>query len=258
MSTTTQRLGSTLRRTAWQAIPTVIGVILLNFFLMQLVPGDAADVIAAESGAATAETMAQLRTHFGLDLPVLNQLGAYLNNLAHLSLGVSPRHNVPVVDLIAGRLGATLLLMLTALGLALLAGLVLGGVMATHVGKWQDRLLSVLALLLYSTPGFWLGLMAIVLFAVKLGWLPTGGNITIGADLQGWDHVVDVAQHLILPALAMSGFLIAIFSRLTRSAMLEVSRQDHVRTAQAKGLGPVRITLRHVPVSYTHLRAHET
>ena len=136
--------------------------------------------------------------------------------------------------------------MLTALGLALLAGLVLGGVMATHVGKWQDRLLSVLALLLYSTPGFWLGLMAIVLFAVKLGWLPTGGNITIGADLQGWDHVVDVAQHLILPALAMSGFLIAIFSRLTRSAMLEVSRQDHVRTAQAKGLGPVRITLRHV------------
>ncbi|MFT4191702.1 MAG: ABC transporter permease [Comamonas sp.] len=243
---TARRLALTFKRTAWQAVPTVIGVVILNFFLMQLVPGDAADVIAAESGSATAETMAQLRTHFGLDLPVLHQLGVYLGNLANFSLGVSPRHNVPVLDLIGSRLGATLLLMVTALGLALLVGLVLGSLMATHAGRWVDRLLSVLALVLYSTPGFWLGLMAIVLFAVKLGWLPTGGNVTIGADLHGWAYVRDVAEHLVLPALAMSGFFIAIFSRLTRASMLEVSRQDHVRTAQAKGLGPLKVTLRHV------------
>lgn len=244
--TTRSRVGHTLQRTAWQAVPTVLGVVVLNFFLLQLVPGDAADVIAAESGSATAETMAQLRTHFGLDLPLLDRLLAYLNNLAHFHLGTSPRHNQPVLDLIGGRLGSTLLLMVTALGMALAMGVLLGTIMATWVGKWQDRSLSVLALLLYSTPGFWLGLMAIVLFSVKLGWLPTGGNLTIGAGLTGWALVKDAARHLVLPSLAMAGFFVAIFSRLTRAAMLEVSHQDFVRTATAKGLTPVAITLRHV------------
>lgn len=236
----------TLVRTAWQAVPTVIGVILLNFLLMQWIPGDAADVVAAESGSATAESMAQLRTHFGLDLPVLHQLGAYLNNLAHLSLGVSPRYNMPVTALIGARLGNTLLLMLTALAFALAIGIAAGTFMATRVGRWQDRTLSVAALLLYSTPGFWLGLMAIVLFSVHLGWLPTGGSESIGAGYTGWTHVVDGARHLVLPALAMAGFYIAIFSRLTRAAMLEVARQDFVRTAEAKGLHPWRVNLRHI------------
>lgn len=242
----TSRLLLTLRRTAWQAVPTVVGVVLLNFFLMQLVPGDAADVIAAESGAATAETMDQLRAHFGLDLPAVQQLVAYFHKLSQFSLGVSPRHNLPVLELIGARLGSTLLLMGVSLGLALLVGIVLGALMSSHVGRWPDRVLSVLALLLYSTPGFWLGLMAIVLFSVQLGWLPTGGNGTIGADLQGWAWVVDTARHMVLPTLAMAGFFIAIFSRLTRASMLEVSRQDHVRTAQAKGLSPLKVTLRHI------------
>lgn len=222
------------------------GVIILNFLLLQLLPGDAADVIAAESGSATAESMAQLRQHFGLDLPLLEQLSAYLGNLAHFSLGTSPRYNLPVTALIGARLGNTLLLMATALGMALAIGITLGCIMATHVGRWPDRLLSVLALLLYSTPSFWLGLMAVVLFSVHLGWLPAGGSGTIGADVTGWAAVVDTARHLALPALAMSGFYIAIFSRLTRSAMLEVSRQDFIRTAEAKGLAPLAITLRHV------------
>lgn len=243
---TLNRVGHTLQRTAWQAVPTVLGVVVLNFFLLQWVPGDAADVIAAEAGSATAETMAQLRSHFGLDLPLLERLLAYLNNLAHLHLGVSPRHNMPVLDLIGGRLGSTLLLMVTALSLALAVGVLLGTTMATWAGKWQDRVLSVLALLLYSTPGFWLGLMAIVLFSVKLGWLPTGGYLTIGAGLSGWALVQDGARHLLLPALAMAGFFVAIFSRLTRAAMLEVSNQDFVRTATAKGLSPAAITLRHI------------
>ncbi|HVR49290.1 MAG TPA: ABC transporter permease [Pseudorhodoferax sp.] len=242
----TSRLLRTLRRTAWQAVPTVVGVVLLNFLLMQLVPGDAADVIAAEAGAATAETMDQLRAHFGLDLPAVQQLLAYFHQLSQFSLGVSPRHNLPVLELIGARLGATLLLMGVSLSLALGVGIVLGALMSTHVGRWPDRVLSVLALLLYSTPGFWLGLMAIVLFSVQLGWLPTGGSGTIGADLQGWARVVDTARHMVLPTLAMAGFFIAIFSRLTRASMLEVSRQDHVRTAQAKGLSPFKVTLRHI------------
>ncbi len=240
------KAGRVLRRTLWQAVPTVIGVVILNFCLLQLVPGDAADVIAAESGSATAESMAQMRSHFGLDLPVLQQLGAYLNNLAHFSLGTSPRYNMPVTELIGSRLPNTLLLMLAALGAALAVGLLLGSIMASRVGRWPDRLLSVLALLLYSTPSFWLGLMSVVLFSVHLGWLPTGGSASIGANLTGWDSVLDRLRHLVLPALAMSGFYIAIFSRLTRASMLEVSRQDFVRTAVAKGLHPLRVACRHV------------
>lgn len=240
------KVGRVLRRTLWQAVPTVIGVVILNFCLLQLVPGDAADVIAAESGSATAESMAQMRSHFGLDLPLLEQLGAYLNQLAHFSLGISPRYNLPVTELIGSRLPNTLLLMLAALGTALAVGLLLGGIMASRVGRWPDRLLSVLALLLYSTPSFWLGLMSVVLFSVHLGWLPTGGSASIGVHLAGWDGVVDRLRHLVLPALAMSGFYIAIFARLTRASMLEVSRQDFVRTAVAKGLHPLRVSVLHV------------
>lgn len=240
------RLTGVLRRTALQAIPTVIGIVILNFCLLQLLPGDAADVLAAEAGAATAEGMAAIRRHFGLDLPMLQQLWAYLVNLAHFDLGLSPRHNQPVLDLILARLGPTLVLMGSALGLALAGGILCGTIMAAGVGRWPDRVLSVLALVLYSTPSFWLGLMAVVLFAVKLGWLPPGGNVSIDAGLSGWAFAADYARHLVLPALAMAGFFLAIFSRLTRAAMLEVSRQDFVRTAQAKGLSPFAVTVRHV------------
>ena len=224
----------------------VIGVVILNFLLLQLVPGDAADVIAAESGSATAESMQQLRQHFGLDVPMWHQLGNYLNQLLHFSLGQSPRYNLPVTTLIGDRIGNTLLLMVTSLLLALALGIALGTVMATQVGRWPDRVLSVLALLLYSTPSFWLGLMAIVLFSVHLGWLPAGGNTTIGGQATGLAALLDTARHLVLPALAMGGFYIAIFSRLTRAAILEVSRLDFIRTATAKGLSPNAVTIKHV------------
>lgn len=235
-----------IARTALQAVPTVLGIILLTFLLLQAVPGDAAQVMAAESGAATFEMMSQLRERFGLDVPLLQQFIAYLDNLSRLSLGVSPRFNLPVSELIASRLGNTLLLMGAALGAALVLGLAMGTVMGAFAGRWPDRLLSVCALLLYSTPGFWLALMAIVLFSIKLGWLPSGGTSTIGADLQGGAWLFDRLRYLLLPALAMSAFYIAIFARLTRAAYLEVSRLDFVRTAHAKGLHPVTVALRHV------------
>lgn len=241
--------GRTLRvlaRSLLQAVPTVIGVVLLSFFLLQAVPGDAADVIAAESGSATEASMAALRTHFGLDQPVLQQLGDYLRNLATLNLGVSPRFNLPVSDLIFSRLGNTVLLMGSALACALATGIALGAVMASFAGRWLDRALSLAALLLYSTPGFWLGLMAIILLSVKLGWLPPGGVSTIGSGATGLAHALDVARHLALPTLALASFYVAIFARLTRAAMLEVNRQDFVRTAHAKGLTPRAVALRHV------------
>ena len=246
MSSTPSRLRGVLRKALWQALPTIIGIVIVIFLLLQLLPGDAVDVIAAEAGAATQETMERLRAHFGLDVSVAQQLWNYLNNLLHFNLGNSPRHNMPVTTLIGMRVGNTLVLMASALGLAFVMGVFLGAIMAFRAGKWPDRVLSVLVLILYSTPSFWLGLMAIVLFSVKLGWFPTGGSMTIGAGLTGWAYFVDLIRHLTLPAIAMAGFFIAIFSRLTRSSMLEVSRQDFVRTAQAKGVGPIALTLRHV------------
>jgi len=240
-----RRIATTLRRTAIHAVPTVLGIIVLDFLLLQLMPGDAADVIASESGVATAESMAMLRQHFGLDQPVLTRLVNFLGHLAQFNLGFSPRYNMPVVDLILQRLPGTLMLMVTALAFALLIGIVVGSVMAAWAGRWPDRILSVVVLLFYSMPGFWVGLMAIVLFSVKLGWLPSDGDMTVGAGLTGWALIADRLQHLILPALALASFFVAVYARLTRASMLEVQRQDFMRTAQAKGLHPFLIQLRH-------------
>ncbi len=239
------RTGAVLRRTAIQALPTMLGIIVLCFFLLQLVPGDVADVLAGEAGSATAETMAALRERIGLDQPMLTQLVTYLSNLAQLDLGQSARFNLPVTQLIGERLPGTLLLMLTALGMALLLGILAGWVMAIFAGRWPDRLLQVVVLLFYSTPGFWIGLMAIVLFSVKLGWLPSNGSMTVGVSLSGWALIADRAQYLLLPALAMSSFFIAVYARLTRAAVLEVQGQDFMRTAAAKGLHPAVIQFHH-------------
>ncbi|MDR2111936.1 MAG: ABC transporter permease [Candidatus Accumulibacter sp.] len=240
------RVRATLWRTFLQAIPTVFGIVILVFLLLQLVPGDAADVLAGESGGITEEGLAMLRARFGLDQPIVVQLLAYLNHLAHFSLGYSPRYNAPVMDLIMSRLPGTLILMLLSQFIAIAAGIALGAVMATWAGQWPDRLLSLAALLLYSTPGFWIGLMALVVFSVWFGWLPSGGDITIGADLRGWAHVKDFAAHAVLPVTALAGFFVAIYARLVRASMLEISRQDFVRTAHAKGLAPFVVSVRHI------------
>eukprot|EP01031_Cornospumella_fuschlensis_P046067 gene46067-56392_t len=210
---------------------TLLGIIILNFFLLQLAPGDAADVLAGEAGSATEESVAALRARFGLDSPVLEQLATYLNNLAHFSLGFSPRYGMPVADLIAQRLPGTLTLMAVALIIAIFLGVILGSLMATFAGRIPDRLLSVFSLLFYSIPSFWIGLMLIVFFSVKLGWLPSGGSGTIGSRLTGWAALVDAARYMVLPATSLALFYVAIYARLTRASMLEVKNQDFVRTA---------------------------
>ncbi len=235
-----------LRRSLLRALPTALGVVLLNFVLLQMVPGDAVDALVAESGSATAETTALLRHQYGLDQSSAHQLGDYLGHLLHFSLGYSPRYDMPVLDLILARLPNTLLLMSLALAISLTLGVTLGTVMATWARRWPDRVLSSIAFLLYSTPGFWVGLMAIVLFAVQLGWLPSGGDGTIGAELHGLDKLFDTLRHAVLPACTLASFFVAVYARLTRAAMLEVQTQDYVRTARAKGLHPARVTLRHV------------
>lgn len=235
-----------LHKPLTRALPTALGVIVLNFILLQWVPGDAVDALVAEAGSATAETTALLREQYGLDKPPLHQFGDYVGHLLQFSLGYSPRYGMPVLDVIGSRLPNTLLLMGLGLSISLILGVGIGVIMALWAGKWPDRLFSAIAFLLYSTPGFWIGLMAIVLFAVHLNWLPSGGDGTIGADLQGVDRILDKLKHALLPAATLATFFIAVYARLTRAAILDVLTQDYVRTARAKGLSRWRVTVRHV------------
>ena len=240
------RVAATIRRTLIQAVPTLCAVIIIDFFLLKLAPGDAADAFAAEAGSATAETMTALRVHFGLDQPLLVQFVAYIDNLLHMSLGFSPLYGMPVSQLIAERLPGSLELMATALVFALVIGIAIGVLMASFAGGPMDRVLSIVTLLFYSVPGFWVGLMLIVAFSVRLGWLPSGGFETIGGGLTGWAAFVDRVRHLVLPATSLALFFVAIYARLVRASMLEVRDQDYIRTAAAKGLSRRAITLRHM------------
>lgn len=235
-----------VRRLA-QLVPTILFVAIGNFVLVRLAPGDLADVLAGESGAATPEYMAQLRSEFGLDQPLWAQFLAYMNRLAHLNLGYSFRYHQDVLDLIGSRVAATLLLALTAITIALILGVVFGILASRFRGSLLDELISVIATIGFSVPLFWVGLMGVVLFSVKLNWLPIGGMWTIGGQQTGWyGNVVDVGRHLVLPAATLSIFFMAIYSRITRSAMLEVSQLDFVRTARAKGISETRIVVRHI------------
>ncbi len=219
---------------------------MLNFLLLRLAPGDAASVLAGEAGSATPEYMAQLRQRFGLDQPVLVQLALYMKNMVALDLGFSFRYNMPVLTLILNRLGPTLLLMGVTLVLSVGAGVTLGILAASRAKRWRDTLISILALVSYATPLFWIGLMLVVVFSLKLDWLPTSGMETVAAFHEGWSRVLDIARHLILPAVTLSLFYMALYTRLMRAAMLEQAGMDYVTTARAKGVSEGRITLAHV------------
>lgn len=235
-----------LARRLTQAVVLVVAVVILNFCLLRLAPGDVADVLAGEAGAADRTYVAELRARFGLDQPLLVQLGRYVWNLARLDLGYSFRNNLPVITLILQRLPATLLLMTASLGLAFIGGLVLGVTAARRVRSLTDHVIAVLALLGYAMPLFWLGLMLIVVFTLKLRLLPGAGMYTVGAADTLLGHAVDVLRHLILPAITLSLFYMATYTRLMRASMLEVSGMDYVRTARAKGVSERAIAYRHV------------
>ena len=241
----TGQLGRFLVRRLSQAVVTVACVAVLNFLLLHLAPGDVVDVLAGEAGAADARYVVELRQKFGLDQPLAVQLGRYLWSLARLDLGHSFRHEMPVFQLILQRLAPTLLLMAASLGIALVGGLVLGVTAARRVRTVTDNTISVLALLAYATPLFWLGLMLIVLFTLKLGVLPAGGMYTIGAVQSAAARALDVVRHLILPATTLALFYMATYTRLMRASMLEVLGSDYVRTAHAKGLTARRVAYAH-------------
>jgi peptide/nickel transport system permease protein len=229
-----------------KAAVILLAIMIFNFLLIHAAPGDPAAVMAGEAGATDEKFIADLRARFGLDQPFGVQLWLYVKSMVQLDLGFSYRQNMPVADLIWQRLPATLLLTMSAFVISLVLGVIAGVLAASKQGTWWDTVISTLALLFYATPLFWVALMASLLFSVVLGWLPGFGYETIGANYTGLARALDIGKHLILPATTLGLFFMAVYMRMTRASMLEMSRLDFVKTARAKGLRNGVIQRRHV------------
>ncbi|KAF0228333.1 MAG: peptide/nickel transport system permease [Beijerinckiaceae bacterium] len=234
----------------FKALLVIVAIAALNFLLIRLAPGDPASVMAGEAGATDPKYVDMLRARFGLDQPLWKQLALYLGQIVQFDLGFSYRNQVPVIALIGERLPATLLLMASSFVVSLVLGLGLGmaaaGVRFFGRARWLDSAIMSIALIFYATPLFWLALMMVLVFSVQLDWLPAFGMESVGANLKGWARIVDIAQHLVLPTLALSLFFMSVYVRLARAAMMEVMTQDHVRTGFAKGLTGGEVLRRHV------------
>jgi peptide/nickel transport system permease protein len=220
--------------------PVLLGVTVIVFLVMALIPGDPAMAILGTY--ATPESLAQVRAELGLNHPLPIRYLFWLNALLHGNLGWSYILHKPVLDEVMARLGPTMLLAGASLVLCAIIGIPLGIIAAVRQNAWEDKLITVTVLIGVSTPSFWLGMLLILWFAVRLQWLPDGGMY----DLFGDGGIVDLFTHLALPAITLAAVPAAVLVRLTRTAMLEVMRQDYVRTARAKGVRESRVILRHV------------
>ncbi len=227
------------------AIPLLLGVIIVNFMLIQLAPGDPVTLLVGDFPAPE-EYVRQVRADFGLDRPVHERLVLYLGQLARGNLGYSFANRLAVAELIGNRIGATLQLMLSALVVALIIGVTLGVIAARGRGKLPDVFAQIGALVGYSVPDFWLGQVLIILFAVTLAWLPSQGMRSPRSVATGMNAFLETLPYLILPAAALSVRFIALFSRITRSAMLDILHADFVLGARAKGLSEWRVLTAHV------------
>jgi ABC-type dipeptide/oligopeptide/nickel transport system permease component len=217
-----------IRRLGGLVVTTVL-VSVATFFAMRLVPGDPARLAVGES--APQETVEAFRVQWGLDQPLYVQLGRFLGGLATGDLGRSYRTRGPVWDELKTRILPTFLLTLTGLGLALVVGILAGMLAALRRGSWLDTGLALLSTLGISLPVFWVGILLMMLFAAKLRWVPSSG----------WGDW----RHLVLPAFTLGVGFFASISRMTRSSLLEVLRDDYVRTAKAKGLTQRKVLFKH-------------
>jgi peptide/nickel transport system permease protein len=229
-----------------QGLALVLAVVILNFVLVHAAPGDPVETIAGASGGMSPELMAQLRTQYGLDKPLPVQLGVYLSKVAQGDLGFSYFFNLPVSEMIVERLPATLLLVVSAVLLAFVVGTGLGVLSARKPNGALSQFITVLSLVGFAAPIFWVGIMLVILFASIWPILPVAGMRSIdSAGGGGWADMVDVAKHLVLPSFTLSLVYLAQYSRLARSAMLDVLGSDFIRTARAKGLAEGVVLYKH-------------
>ncbi len=238
-------------------IPTVFGISVLVFLMIHMVPGDPAEMMLGER--APKEALEQLRKQLGLNEPLYVQYGLFLSRLARGDLGRALRTNEKITKEIAERFPATVELSIAAMIFAVTLGMLAGIISATKQYSVFDYSSMVLSLVGVSMPIFWLGLILMIVFSVHLGWLPLSGRLSYNIQLEtvtglyivdsiltgNWPALKDAVWHIILPAFTLSTIPMAIIARITRSSMLEVLRQDYIRTAKAKGLSPTMVHYKH-------------
>ena len=240
-----------LGRRILHSLPTLFGVSLVAFLLIRMVPGDPVLLMLGERGGSP-ETVAQLREKLGLDRTLAEQYGRFIGHALQGDLGESIFSQRSVWEEFVDRFPATVELSLVALFWAVLLGIPLGVLAALKRRGWVDHLLMSASLIGYSMPIFWWGLILIMFFSVQLGWTPVSGRIGVAYDLEpwsgfllidtwrrglGWAGFMSAVQHMILPAIVLGTVPVAAIARMTRSSLLEVLREDYVRTAKAKGMG---------------------
>ena len=232
-------MGFYILRRLLSAIPVIFGLTVIVFFIMAMIPGDPA--LAILGAYATPENIAKINRDLGLDEPLVHQYVIWLSNMLQGDFGRSYSLNRPVIDEVLERFSATLILAGTSLVICSVLGLLAGIVSAVRQFGWADRIITFVVLIGISIPSFWLGLLLILLFAVTWQVLPASGMFAIygGGDLP------DLILHLIMPAFTLAVVATGVIARLTRAAMLEVLRQDYIRTARAKGLTERRVIYRH-------------
>ena len=231
-------MGTFVLRRALQGVLVLLLVSAFTFFLVNLAPGGPSAAVSLERTAAEREA---LYRQYGLDKPVTVRYLNWLGDIVQGDLGTSLNQGLPVAGLLIQRLNNTLQLALSALFLTALFGVTLGVLAAVTQNRLPDHLISSIATLGMSVPGFWLGIVGIILFSVKLGWLPSSGIATVGTPFS----LLDRLEHLVLPAGVLAFTLLPNVVRVARSAMLEVMRSDYVRTAKAKGLPERSVLLKH-------------
>ncbi len=224
----------------------MLGVVVLNFLLIRLAPGDPAVVIAGEMGGATEEMLESIREDYGLNKPVLTQLWIYISGVATGNLGESFFFNQPVSSLIAARVGPTILLVISAQIISIVLGVFLGVIAARKPNGVMSAFVSVFATIGYAVPVFWTGIMLIILFASAIPIFPVEGMQSVKLrDAPFLTQALDVAHHLVLPAFTLAIIYLAQYARLSRASMLEVLGSDYIRTARAKGSPERSVLFKH-------------
>ncbi|SDO37364.1 peptide/nickel transport system permease protein [Lutimaribacter pacificus] len=232
-------MGGYILKRLISAIPVLLGITIIVFLIMSLIPGDPATAILGSY--ATPENVEKLNRDLGLDKPMVQRYFIWLGNMLTGDFGRSFSLNRPVIDEVLERFNATLILAGTAFVLCSVLGILAGVVSAARQYGFADKAITFVVLIGISVPSFFLGMMMILLFAVNLRWLPVSGMYAIygGGDLP------DLLNHLVMPALALAAVATGVIARLSRSAMLEVLRQDFIRTARAKGVPERRVIMGH-------------
>ena len=223
----------------------LLAVIILNFGMMHLAPGDVADSISQSMGGADEEILNEIRATYGLDRPFIVQLGSYIGKVIRFDLGYSFFYTQPVSQLIFQKLPATLLLVLTAQFVALIVGVFLGVYSAQRPNGLSSHFVSFFALFGYSAPVFWSGLLLLIGFSLHIQWFPVAGMRDVTIEGNFLEEAIDIIRHMVLPVITLASIFLALYSRLSRATMMEVLGSDYIRTAKSKGLTDREIIYKH-------------